>query len=125
MNMTIYESRRTTLFNTLPDNSFVILSGYQQKVRSKNIKYHFRQDNDFLYLTGFNEPDAVAILYTDNNADRGYRYTLLCRPKDEAQEVSFGERAGITGAITQYGADDAFDITELEQVVLSLSLIHI
>lgn len=119
MNMTLCESRRTTLFNTLPDNSFVILSGYQQKVRSKNIKYHFRQDNDFLYLTGFNEPDAVAILYSDNNADRGYRYTVLCRPKDEAQEVSFGERAGITGAISLYGADDAFDIAELEQVVLS------
>ncbi|MEC4728792.1 aminopeptidase P N-terminal domain-containing protein [Shewanella sp. D64] len=119
MNMTLYQSRRAALFNTLPKSSVVILSGYQQKVRSKNIKYHFRQDNDFLYLTGFNEPDAVAILCSDKNTDTGYRYTLLCRPKNEALEVSFGERAGLTGAISQYGADDSFDIAELEKVVLA------
>ncbi|WP_065187312.1 aminopeptidase P N-terminal domain-containing protein [Shewanella woodyi] len=116
---TMYQNRRTRLFNALPNKSFVIISGYQQKVRSKNIKYHFRQDNDFLYLTGFNEPDAVALLYCDESKDTGYSYTLLCRPKDKAQEVSFGARAGVLGAVSQYGADDAFDIAELEHVLLS------
>jgi len=120
----IYQIRREALFSQLPENSLVILSGYQQKVRSKNIKYHFRQDNDFLYLTGFDEPDAVAILAANKGAASGFSFTLLCRPKDPSQEVSFGERAGIEGAIANFGADDAFDIAELNEVVLSKIVDH-
>ncbi|GIU44973.1 Xaa-Pro aminopeptidase [Shewanella colwelliana] len=111
----LYDQRRHALMNALPDDSFVLLAGYQQKVRSKNIKYHFRQDNDFLYLTDFNEPDAVALLYKDSHDQ--IHYTLLCRPKDSAQEVSFGERAGVDGAVTKYGATAAYDIAELETVL--------
>ncbi|WP_076414854.1 aminopeptidase P N-terminal domain-containing protein [Shewanella sp. UCD-KL12] len=119
MNCDLYHTRRVALFNQLPVGSFVILAGYQQKVRSKNIKYHFRQDNDFLYLTGFNEPDAVALLSADSRYDSGFKYTLLCRPKDHAQEVSFGERAGVQGAINTFNADEAHDIAELESVLLA------
>jgi len=120
----IYQLRREALFRQLPESSLVILCGYQQKVRSKNIKYHFRQDNDFLYLTGFDEPDAVAILVADKDAASGFRFTLLCRPKDPTQEVSFGERAGIEGAIAHFHADDAFDIADLNEVVLSKIVNH-
>ncbi|MXR69154.1 M24 family metallopeptidase [Shewanella sp. JBTF-M18] len=113
--------RRQRLMDSLPEDSFVILTGYQQKVRSKNIKYHFRQDNDFLYLTGFNEPDAVALLYRGPQGE--IIYTLLCRPKDPQQEVSFGARAGVSGAIEDFGATQAFDIAELESVIAT-SLTH-
>ncbi|QYJ96299.1 aminopeptidase P N-terminal domain-containing protein [Shewanella alkalitolerans] len=116
-----YVIRRQRLMDSLPEDSFVILVGYQQKVRSKNIKYHFRQDNDFLYLTGFNEPDAVALLYRGPQGE--INYTLLCRPKDPQQEVSFGARAGITGALEHFGANQAFDIAELENVIAA-SLTH-
>lgn len=119
MNHSLYQARRKALFEQLPEDSFVILVGYQQKVRSKNIKYHFRQDNDFLYLTGFNEPDSVALLCADSSKECGFKYTLFCRPKDKAQEVSFGERAGVDGAITTFDADEAYDITQLEPVLLS------
>ena len=97
----IYHQRRSELLEQLPNDSLAIVAGYQQKVRSKNIKYHFRQDNDFLYLTGFDEPDAIAILVKgDVN-----QYLLFCRPKDPAQEVSFGARAGTEGAVAIHGAD--------------------
>ncbi|MCG9723569.1 aminopeptidase P family protein [Shewanella sp. Isolate7] len=118
---TLHSIRRQRLMDKLPDDSFVILVGYQQKVRSKNIKYHFRQDNDFLYLTGFNEPDAVALLYRGPQGE--IIYTLLCRPSDPQLEVSFGARAGITGAIEKFGATQAFDIAELDTVMAS-SLTH-
>ncbi|ABZ77104.1 peptidase M24 [Shewanella halifaxensis HAW-EB4] len=112
----IYNQRRDELLNQLPNNSLVLVAGYQQKVRSKNIKYHFRQDNDFLYLTGFNEPDAIALLIkSDVN-----QYILFCRPKDPAQEVSFGARAGIEGAIERYGADKAYSVAEFEDSLLPL-----
>lgn len=117
MNMlnTCYQ-RRTELLEQLPNNSLVILAGYQQKVRSKNINYHFRQDNDFLYLTGFNEPDAIAILVKHEVSE----YLLFCRPKDPAQEVSFGARAGVEGAVEHYGADKAYSIAQFEQTLLPL-----
>ncbi|WP_299788736.1 aminopeptidase P N-terminal domain-containing protein [uncultured Shewanella sp.] len=115
----IYQIRREVLFSKLPESSLVIICGYQQKIRSKNITYHFRQDNDFLYLTGFDEPDAVAILAADKSMESGFNYTLLCRPKDPGQEVSFGARAGVEGAISNFDADDAFDIAKLQEVVLS------
>ncbi|QQX82013.1 aminopeptidase P N-terminal domain-containing protein [Shewanella sp. KX20019] len=112
----IYRHRRAELLKQLPDDSLVILAGYQQKVRSKNIKYHFRQDNDFLYLTGFDEPDAIAILVKREVSE----YLLFSRPKDPAQEVSFGSRAGVEGAVEHYGADRAFSNTLFEQTLLPL-----
>ncbi|CAM3345441.1 aminopeptidase P N-terminal domain-containing protein [Shewanella violacea] len=124
MSCDLYQTRRKALYDQLPEGSFVILAGYSQKVRSKNIKYHFRQDNDFLYLTGFAEPDAVALLCSDKTKDSGFNYSLFCRPKDKAQEVSFGERAGIHGAITDFNADEAYDIAELEAVLLSQLASH-
>ena len=114
--ISLYQQRRVDLLNRLPKNSFVILAGYQQKVRSKNIKYHFRQDNDFLYLTGFSEPDALALLYID--PDKHHQFVLFCRPRDAAQEVSFGARAGKEGAVTQFGATQAYAVEEFEAQLL-------
>ena len=112
----IYHQRRSELLEQLPNDSLVIVVGYQQKVRSKNIKYHFRQDNDFLYLTGFEEPDAIAILVKgDVN-----QYLLFCRPKDPAQEVSFGARAGVEGAVAIHCADKAFTVAEFEHTLVPL-----
>lgn len=112
----IYQQRREELLAQLPNNSVVLVAGYQQKVRSKNIKYHFRQDNDFLYLTGFDEPDAIALLIK-GDIDQ---YLLFCRPKDPAQEVSFGARAGVEGAVSKYRADQAYTIAEFDEILLPL-----
>ncbi|WP_133407415.1 aminopeptidase P N-terminal domain-containing protein [Parashewanella tropica] len=114
----IYKYRREQLLKELPVNSLVVLVGYQQKVRSKNIKYHFRQDNDFFYLTGFNEPNAFALL---KKGIGGSVYSLFCQPKDIELETSFGSRAGIDGAIHTYRADQAFCTNEFENQ-LSLAL---
>lgn len=112
----VYQQRREALLAELPENSLAIIAGYQQKVRSKNIKYHFRQDNDFFYLTGFDEPDAVAVLIKRQTCE----YLLFCRPKDQAQEVSFGERAGAAGAVNIYGADKGYCINDFEAHLLPL-----
>ena len=107
----VYEQRRAWLLSQLPENSVVILVGNTEKVRNKNILFPFRQDHDFYYLTGYAEPDAVAILRP--NSDRPY--VLFNQPKDEYQEVWFAGRTGQQGAVAQFGADSAYDIAELEQ----------
>ncbi|QSX39487.1 aminopeptidase P N-terminal domain-containing protein [Shewanella cyperi] len=112
---TMYAERRQQLLNRLPTDSLAILAGYPQRVRSKNIKYHFRQDNDFLYLTGFNEPDALALMWREDHEDK---LVLFCRPRDPAAEVSFGRRSGPEGAIEHFGADEAYAIADFDEVLL-------
>ncbi|RLV58463.1 M24 family metallopeptidase [Parashewanella curva] len=112
---TIYKYRRDRLLKELPANSLVILVGYQQKVRSKNIKYHFRQENDFFYLTGFSEPNAYALI---KKVDNDSVYSLFCQAKDAELETSFGSRAGIDGALTDFCADRAFNIDQFEEQLL-------
>ena len=114
--MSIYSQRRTALFQSHDKNSVIIIVGNSQKVRSKNIKYHFRPDNDFFYFTGFNEPDAVAVFRPHHQNP----YTLFVRGKDAAAEVSFGARAGEQGAVEKYGADFAYDIKSLNNVLPTL-----
>jgi Xaa-Pro aminopeptidase len=71
----------------------------------------FRPDSDFWYLTGFPEPEAVAVLRP--SAADGKRYILFVRPKDFAEEQWTGYRAGVEGAVKAYGADEAFPLAEL------------
>ncbi len=105
-----YKNRRDDLLNQIEPDSAVILVGNTEKVRNKNITYNFRQDNDFYYLTGFAEPDAVAILRPNSEQP----FVLFNQAKDEAAEVSFGSRCGQEMAAELYGSDAAYDIAELE-----------
>ena len=109
--MTIYQQRREWLLSQLPEDSVVILVGNTEKVRNKNILYPFRQDHDFYYLTGFAEPDAVAILRPGSEQP----FVLFNQPSDDYQEVWFAARSGQKGAVEKFGADLAYDIAELEQ----------
>lgn len=106
----VYKARRDRLFEQLPEGSVVLLVGNREQVRNKNITYPFRQDHDFYYLTGYAEPDAIAVLRP--NCEQPF--ILFNQPKDEYHEVWFAGRAGQEGAVNLYGADAAYDIAELE-----------
>jgi len=109
--MNIYQQRRNQFLASIEQDAVVILVGNTEKVRNKNILFPFRQDHDFYYLTGYAEPDAVAVLRP--NSDQPF--VMFNQPKDEFQEVWFAARSGQQGAIEQYGADAAFDIAALHQ----------
>jgi len=79
-------------------------------VRSHDVEYPYRQDNDFLYLTGFPEPEATCILEPDGNEP----FTLFVRPRDKEKEIWTGYRAGVDGAKSAYGADAAYPLDELD-----------
>jgi Xaa-Pro aminopeptidase len=83
--------------------------------RNDDAGYPHRQDSDFWYLTGFEEPDAVAVLRPE--ALGGERYALFVRPRDPAGEIWTGHRAGVEGARERYGADIAFEIDSLDAVL--------
>jgi Xaa-Pro aminopeptidase len=81
-------------------------------VLSSDVEYPYRQDSDFFYLTGFKEPDAVAVFSPHHEE---HQYILFVRPKDREKEVWTGYRAGVAGAKERYGADIAYLITELDE----------
>lgn len=94
----------------LPFNAPVIIAGGKEFPRNGDVEFPFRQESDFYYLTGFNEPDAIAVLEYS-------RYTLLVRPKDPEKEQWTGIRAGTEGAKETYRATHAKPIEELQAVV--------
>jgi Xaa-Pro aminopeptidase len=89
-----------------PD-SVAIIPAAHESTRSYDTEYKFRQDSDFWYLTGFPEPDAVAII---DPANKKSPYTLYVRPRDPEMETWYGRRQGVEGAVKNYGADRAFPI---------------
>ncbi|MRX28073.1 M24 family metallopeptidase [Kangiella sp. HZ709] len=99
------------------DNSIAILPAANEKVRSRDVNFHFRQDSDFWYLTGFDEPEAVVVIIPGRKHGE---FILFNREKDPIQETWHGVRLGQEGAIETLGADDAFPITDIDDILPGL-----
>ncbi len=82
----------------------------KERIRSHDSTFPFRQDSDFHYLTGFPEPDALAVLVVGEPQ----RFVLFTRPRDAKQEIWTGRRYGPAGATGIFGADEAFPLSELD-----------
>src|SRR5437016_5118225 len=108
-----FARRRRTLMEALGNKSVLLLPGSTLQSRNGDAHYRFRQNSDFLYLTGFGEPDAFMVLAPG----REQPYTLFVRPRDPEREVWDGRRAGVEGAMRDFGADQAFTIGELDAEV--------
>jgi Xaa-Pro aminopeptidase len=93
--------------DAMEPNSIAIIPAAHEATRSYDTEYRFRQDSDFWYLTGFPEPDAVAVI--DSSNKKGV-YMLYVRPRDLEMETWFGRREGVEGAVKNYGADHAFPV---------------
>src|SRR5687767_7658037 len=94
----------------MDQDSIAIIPSAREITRSHDLHFRFRQDSDFLYLTGFEEPDSIAVIAPG----RDQKYTLFVRPRDPEQEIWVGRRAGIEGAKSEFGADEAFPSAEFE-----------
>ena len=88
-------------------NSVAVIPAAHEARRSYDTEFRFRQDSDFWYLTGFPEPDAVAVIDPSN---KKAPYTLYVRPRDPEMETWFGRREGSEGAMKNYDANQAFNI---------------
>ena len=114
MNITEFKRRRKQLMRMMGKNSIAILPTAPESVRNRDVHYPFRPDSDFYYLTGFNEPEAVAVLIPGR---KHAEYILFCRAKDETKAMWDGPMAGQEGAVEVYGADDSFPITDLDEIL--------
>lgn len=94
-----------------------ILPAAPVRHRNGDVEYTYRQDSDFQYLTGFGEPEAVAVLAPGR---AGGEYLLFVRPRDPARETWEGRRAGPEGARRDHGADAAFPTGKLDELLPQL-----
>ena len=105
-----YHRRREKLFETIGDG-VAILPAYDYKTMSNDVHYEFRQQSDFLYFTGFEEANSVALFEGGNEK----KYSLFVPKKDKNFEIWNGRRYGVEGAIKIFGADEAFQIEVFEE----------
>src|SRR5947199_433913 len=92
-------------------NSVAIIPAARESVRSHDTHYRYRQNSDFFYLTGFEEPDAIAVVAPAKEK----KFTLFVRPRDREREIWEGYRAGVDGAVSDYSADQAFPLSEFDE----------
>ncbi|MHB1543748.1 MAG: Xaa-Pro aminopeptidase [Gammaproteobacteria bacterium] len=114
MNHEEWVRRRRALAREMGPGTVAILPGAHEKIRNRDVHYRFRQDSDFLYLTGFSEPDAVMVLVPGRPEGE---YLMFLRPRDRVHEIWTGRRLGPEGAIRELGADQAFPIGDIGKVL--------
>ncbi len=114
---TEFARRRRQLMKMIGRGSIAILPAAPVHHRNNDVEYPYRQDSDFHYLTGFAEPEAVAVLVPGRAAAE---YVLFVRDRDPLRETWDGRRAGPAGAVERFGADDAFPITDIDEILPGL-----
>ena len=114
MNQSEFKKRRKHLMQCIGIGNIALISSAGVRVRNRDVDYPFRQDSDFYYLTGFNEPDALAVFIPGRSQGE---YILFCREFDEKKALWEGAHAGLEGAIKHYAADDSFPIDDIDDIV--------
>lgn len=112
-----FARRRKALMEQMVPNSIAILPAAPVYIRNRDVEHVYRQDSDFQYLSGFPEPEAVMVLIPGREHGE---YVLFCRERDPERELWDGLRAGQDGATRDYGADDAFPIGDIDDILPGL-----
>src|SRR3990167_10167608 len=103
--MAEYAKRRKSLMRQVGSSGIIILPAAPEAHRNADALYAYRQNSDFYYLTGFNEPEAVVVLAPGRKEGE---YLLFNRVRDRSREIWDGPRAGQEGARKLFGADQSF-----------------
>ena len=112
-----YQKRRRRLLKSMAPDSAALVIAAPHRVRNRDTEYPYRQDSDFHYLTGFAEPESVAVFVPKRKEGE---YVLFCRERDPAAEVWSGRRAGPQGAVDRFAADQAFAVSQIDEVLPQL-----
>ncbi|MBN7797056.1 Xaa-Pro aminopeptidase [Parahaliea mediterranea] len=112
-----FARRRARLMALMEPDSIAIIPSARELVRSRDTEYPFRQDSDFYYLSGFVEPMSVMVLVPGREHGE---FVMFCRERDAQGELWHGRRLGPEGVCEQLGADDAFPIGDIDEILPGL-----
>ena len=113
-----FQDRRDRLAEAMGPNSIAIIETSLEVMRNRDADYKYRADSSFFYLTGFAEPEAVAVIETSEDGEE-YTYSLFCRERNREMEIWNGYRAGVDGAVDDYEADEAYAIDLLDEEIIA------
>jgi Xaa-Pro aminopeptidase len=115
-NPELFAGRRKEFLERM-DGGIAIFPAGPVCMRSRDVEFEYRQDSDLYYLTGFEEPESICVL---NPGDKEAPYSLFVLPRDKERETWTGLRAGVEGAVKEYGADRAFLIQDAERILTEM-----
>jgi Xaa-Pro aminopeptidase len=125
MGSELHRERRARLAKLLGPEAALILSSPPERTRNGDVTFKFRQDSDILYLTGFEEPGTMVVLRPDHPQTP---FVMFVRPRNPADEIWTGRRAGVDGAVKTFGADIAYPIeeadTRLPELISGVTEVH-
>ena len=111
----VHKARREEVLRRMremaPSGAVAVFPGMPVATRNSDVEHPYRADSDLFFLTGFEEPETVAVLSTVGEK----AFTLFVRPRDKERETWTGRRAGTEGAIHAFGADQAFEVARLDE----------
>ena len=109
----MHENRRKVFMEKIAGGVAIFASALPA-MRTHSTEYRYRQDANFYYLTGFEEPESICVIAPDHPE---HQYVLFVRPRAPEQEVWTGKRFGIEGAKAHFGADEAYPIEEFDEKI--------
>lgn len=112
-----FAKRRKQFMRLVGANNIAVIPSASVQTRNRDVEYAFRQNSDFLYLSGFNEPEAVLVFVPGREAGE---YIMFCREYDPTTALWVGASAGLDGVKSDYGVDDAFPIDDLDEILPGL-----
>lgn len=117
MDREFFESRRQIVMENIGDDGIAVIPNAPVRQRNSDVSYPYRSDSDFFYLTGFSEPESVAVLAPGNESGD---YVLFCRERNPHHERWEGKSAGLDGAMEIYGADCSMSIAQIDEEMPNL-----
>ena len=108
-----FKARRDRLAQAHPNAVFVFPSSHEV-IRNNDVHHPFRQDSNFYYLSGFDEPESFLVMTPSKTPGSKHRMVLFVRKRDAEKEMWEGERYGTDGAQKVFGADEAYTNDEFD-----------
>jgi len=112
-----FSERRLQLSNKVLDDSAIIVASALVKSRISDTDYAYRQDSNFYYLSGYEEPDSLILIRPNHDKEK---FIIFCRDRDPLREQWDGFRTGQDGAIQEYQADNSYSINSIDQMMPEL-----
>ena len=112
-----FSERRDLLADKVLEDSAIIVSAASVKSRISDTEYSYRQDSNFYYLSGYEEPESLILIRPNQDKER---FVIFCRDRDPLREQWDGFRTGQEGVIQDYGADAAYSINSIDEIMPKL-----
>jgi len=124
LNADFHKERRDLVRKMMPANSAVVLFANAERNRANDVDYIYHQDPDFYYLTGYKEPNAVLVIFSETQKDANgneYNELLYVQERDPQAEQWNGKRLGVDGVKKELGFDMTFNGSEFEDLNLDFT----